>query len=68
VIERKRHIAKAITWRFLGTLDTVAIGWFVSGDLAIGASIGILELVTKTLLYYAHERVWYRSSYGVEKK
>ena len=68
MIERKRHIAKAITWRFLGTLDTVVIGWFVSGDLAIGASIGIFELITKTLLYYAHERAWYRSGYGVEKK
>ena len=60
-------MAKAVTWRAVGTLDTVLIGWFVSGDFAIGASIGGLELVTKTFLYYFHERIWYQCRYGVEK-
>jgi uncharacterized membrane protein len=67
MIKRKRHIAKAITWRIIGTLDTVLVGWLVSGDIAVGASIGGLELLTKTLLYYFHERAWYRSRFGVEK-
>ena len=60
-------MAKAVTWRVIGTLDTVLVSWFVSGDIAVGASIGVLELVTKTLLYYFHERAWYRSRFGVEK-
>tara|TARA_R100000005_G_C4887275_1_gene135919 strand:- start:103 stop:309 length:207 start_codon:yes stop_codon:yes gene_type:complete len=67
MIQRKRHIAKALTWRFVGTLDTILIGWFISGNLLVGASIGGLELVTKTILYYFHERVWYKFNYGVEK-
>ena len=67
MIQRKRHLAKAITWRALGTLDTMLIGWFITGSVKIGASIGLLELVTKTLLYYAHERMWYKSKWGVKK-
>jgi uncharacterized membrane protein len=66
MIERKRHLIKSITWRAIGTLDTIALGWFVSGDLAVGASIGGLELITKMVLYYFHERLWYRSKWGVK--
>jgi len=66
VIERKRHLAKSITWRVVGTIDTVLLGWLVSGDLAVGASIGGLELITKMFLYYTHERLWYRSRWGVK--
>lgn len=67
-IDRKRHILKTITWRIVGTLDTMLIGWLISGDPTIGLSIGGLELATKTLLYYLHERAWYRSDYGVTKQ
>ena len=66
MIQRKRHLAKSITWRVIGTLDTIALGWFVSGDFVIGASIGGLELITKMFLYYFHERMWYRSKWGVK--
>ena len=60
IIERKRHIAKAISWRILGTLDTVVISWIFTGSLAIGAAIGGFEVITKTFLYYFHERAWYK--------
>lgn len=56
---RKRHIVKTITWRIVGTLDTMALGWFVSGDPMIGLKVGALELFTKMILYYFHERAWY---------
>ena len=61
----KRHIAKTITWRIVGTIDTMLLGWLVSGDLKIGLSVGGLELITKMGLYYIHERVWYRSNFGL---
>lgn len=64
----KRHIAKTITWRIVGTIDTMFLGWIVSGDLKIGLSIGGLELITKMGLYYAHERVWYRSNFGLKDR
>ena len=67
-ISRKRHILKTITWRVIGTIDTMVIAWIISGDPMIGISIGGLELFTKMILYYVHERVWYRfSRFGVKK-
>ncbi len=60
---RKRHIAKTITWRAVGTLDTILLSWFVSGDLKVGAAIGGAEVFTKLLLYYLHERLWYKTTF-----
>lgn len=67
-ISRKRHILKTITWRVIGTIDTMVIAWIISGDPMIGISIGGLELFTKMILYYVHERAWYKfSRFGVKK-
>ncbi len=57
---RQRHIAKAITWRFVGTSDTILLSWVISGNPIIGLKIGLTEVVTKILLYYFHERVWFK--------
>ena len=65
---RKRHIAKTVTWRFVGTVDTMILAWFISGNPLIGMQVGLAEVVTKMVLYYLHERVWYRSSYGLPKR
>lgn len=68
---RKRHLAKTITWRIVGTIDTMILGWFVSGNPVTGAKIGGLEVITKMVLYYGHERAWFRVNYGLphrEKK
>ena len=61
----KRHIAKTITWRIVGTIDTMILGWIVSGDPWTGVKIGGLEVTTKMLLYYVHERVWFRINFGL---
>ena len=58
-ISHKRHIAKAITWRIIGTLDTIVLSWIISGNPFTGLKIGFAEVVTKMLLYYMHERVWF---------
>lgn len=56
----KRHLAKTITWRILGTIDTMLLGWIVTGNLKIGLTIGGFEVITKMILYFFHERVWYK--------
>jgi uncharacterized membrane protein len=66
-INRSRHLLKTITWRIVGTLDTVALGWLVSGDIAVGMTIGSLEVFTKMILYYLHERAWYRFDFGIKR-
>jgi len=58
----KRHIAKTVTWRFIGTIDTMVLSWFISGDLTVGLKIGGFELISKLVLYYFHERLWFKSS------
>jgi uncharacterized membrane protein len=67
-IARSRHLLKTVTWRIIGTLDTILIGWLVSGDHKVGLTIGSLELITKMALYYGHERLWYGIDYGVKRK
>ena len=54
-ILRKRHIVKTITWRVIGTLDTMFLVWIITGDPIAGLKIGGLELMTKFILYYLHE-------------
>jgi uncharacterized membrane protein len=53
-----RSVLKAISWRTLGTLDTFAISWFMTGRVEIAGSIAALEVVTKIAWYYFHERIW----------
>jgi uncharacterized membrane protein len=58
----KRHLAKTVSWRFIGTLDTMVLSWFISGDLSVGLKIGGFELISKMVLYYFHEQLWFKSS------
>lgn len=65
---RKRHIVKTISWRFVGTLDTMLLAWIITGNPVTGLKIGLAEVITKMLLYYLHERVWYRIDFGISEK
>lgn len=62
--KRRRHLVKALTWRAVGTLDTFVITYLVSGSVNLGATISGTELLTKTILYYWHERIWYGCKYN----
>jgi len=57
-----RHIAKTISWRILGTLDTMFLSWLITGDLKVGMQIGLADVIIKMVLYYLHERAWFKSS------
>jgi len=64
---RKRHIGKTITWRMVGTMDTIIISWIISGNPMTGLKIGVSEVLTKMVFYYIHERMWHKSKYGLKK-
>ncbi len=51
-------LLKTISWRIVGTLDTLLISYLITGDLGLAASIGGIEIFSKMLLYFIHERVW----------
>ena len=63
-ISKKRHIAKTITWRLIATGTTVILAWIISGDPMIGLKVGGWEFFIKMLLYYVHERAWYKINFG----
>ena len=60
MISRKRHAMKALTWRGVATLATIAIAWTVTGELQGGLTVGLWEFFIKMFLYYLHERFWYK--------
>ena len=68
IMSIKRHLAKTVTWRIIGTIDTMLLAWLISGDPMIGLKVGGVEIVTKMILYYLHERAWYKFDFGVDKK
>jgi uncharacterized membrane protein len=59
-----RSIVKSISWRAVGTLDTVLISWIITGKIDTALSIGAIELITKMILYFFHERVWNTIKWG----
>ena len=61
---RKRSIAKSFSWRFIATTITVSVTYFVSGELALAAEVGLLDTLIKLVGMYVHERAWLRISFG----
>jgi uncharacterized membrane protein len=59
-----RSVLKAVSWRTLGTLDTFAISWFMTGRVEVAGSIAGIEIITKIAWYYLHERTWALVSWG----
>lgn len=67
-IQAKRHLAKAVTWRIIASITTALIA-FVFGlpPKAVGA-VFVADLIIKFVMYYIHERVWYKHiKYGVKE-
>jgi uncharacterized membrane protein len=69
IVERKRHIAKTISYRIVSTLIGFIIMWWVSGSIKVGTIFGITELIYKPIQYYIHERIWYKwVKFGLKHK
>ena len=60
----KRSLTKTVSWRIIGTIDTVLISWLITGTLALAFSIGAIELVSKMALYFFHERALNNIKWG----
>ena len=70
-----RSLLKAVSWRCVGTLDTFivsfavlnitgAVGGGIGHAARISGGIAAVEVVTKIILYYLHERAWARVAFG----
>ncbi len=59
-VSAKRHLAKAVTWRIIASITTVLIAYYFGlPPKAIGL-VFLADLIIKFVLYYGHERIWYK--------
>ena len=65
--KRFRSVVKTISWRTLATLDTFIISYIITGNIAFAGGIASLEVATKVLFYYLHERAWVKIKWGIDK-
>ena len=59
-----RSLAKAVSWRVTGTIDTFLISWLITGQPVVALSISAVEVLTKIGLFWFHERIWNKITWG----
>jgi uncharacterized membrane protein len=59
-----RSITKALSWRLIGTLDTLAVSYVLTGEIGLATSIASVDFLTKLILYFFHERIWNKINWG----
>ena len=62
----KRSIAKGISYRIIATFITTVLVFALTGNLIVSFSVGFLELISKTFLYYFHERLWNKIAWEIK--
>jgi uncharacterized membrane protein len=69
MVHIKRHIAKTVSYRLLGSLTTVGISYALTQNIEISSLLGFSEILIKPVIYFFHERVWYKwITFGVKKE
>ncbi|MBL1406668.1 MAG: hypothetical protein COC17_08310 [Hyphomicrobiales bacterium] len=61
-----RTTTKTTTWRVIASIDTTLLAWYFTGSIGTAISIGGLEIITKLVLYFFHERTWANISFGIK--
>jgi uncharacterized membrane protein len=68
MITKSRHLAKAVTWRIIASIATALIAWSFGLPPKIIGAVFLADLIIKFVLYYLHERVWYKHiKFGIKK-
>ena len=68
MITKSRHLAKAVTWRVIASITTALIAWSFGLPPKIIGAVFLADLIIKFILYYIHERVWYKHvKFGIKK-
>lgn len=64
----RRHVAKTLSYRVIGTLTTMIMAYILTKQVNVALGFGMVEVCLKMILYFLHERVWYKFiKYGVKK-
>jgi adenylylsulfate kinase len=64
---RSRSLAKAFSYRLLGSASTGAMVFLFTGDAKTSVGAGLLDSVVKIILYFLHERIWNYIPFGRPK-
>lgn len=70
-MQKDKHfisLTKGVTWRIIGTLDTMMLSYIFTGSIGSALKIGATEVFTKIFLFYLHERLWFRVKWGLTRK
>ena len=59
-VSAKRHLGKTISYRIISTFVGFLVMWYITGSIKFGAAFGVAEMILKPVIYYFHERIWYR--------
>lgn len=65
MVLRRRHLAKAITYRIGGAVFTGVMAYCLTKDLHVSLMLAPIDSAVKTAFYYAHERLWHKFKWGV---
>ena len=55
-----RHILKTLTYRFFATLTTIIVAYMLGASITVSAMLGVGEILLKPIIYFLHERMWYK--------
>jgi uncharacterized membrane protein len=67
MVQKRRHIIKAISYGIGATFITWACVYIATGDYLTGLAIAPADRLIKFLWFYSHERMWYKSKWGVKR-
>jgi uncharacterized membrane protein len=59
-----RSLVKTVSWRLTGSGATFLISYVILGNIVVAGSIAVIQLVSNTILYYVHERIWNLIKWG----
>jgi len=62
----RRSLVKTISWRITGSSATFVIAYVLTGNFAVAGVIGVTQMISNTILYYFHERIWNKIGWGQE--
>ena len=60
----RRSLVKTVSWRLTGSGATFLISYSIAGDFAVAGTIAVIQLVSNTVLYFVHERIWNKIDWG----
>lgn len=60
----RRSLVKTLSWRITGSGATFLISYIIAGNFAIAGTIAMVQLISNTVLYFLHERLWNIISWG----